>query len=496
MKLALKILGVLILLALAAPIGLAMWLQSYVSADYLVKMTEENCNCRAQLDSTSLSLFSWPPTLRLNGIKIAPRDEHVGKPLSQRPPMPNADVRIDFAYAELLSDDILDGRITPNLLRFTGIEVHETLDPKDGSSLERLFQRPGGQPVASAAPPATPAGPSSPPPPVPGAPRTYDMNGSTPPPVPPPPGEPIVTMPVEVAKPERIPLREIHLEQATFHITNKAVAAQIDAEISDFDLHLTDIDVDPEALSLHNRIHAQLKAKVSVKGMAQVNGQMKPVQFAEVSLHGEGDVKPLDPQTLLWKPAATLAITFERGSVIGGHMTLNDVAGDHLEKMLKNGIDLRNVRLGGPLAEDAVATIGYDREMIAFQQPTHIVMPDFELNIQQGGWISPAQDSQQMPMRVVFGPAIREPLIQGIAAKGLGDGITRTIVSMISDDRGNPYVDIIITGSLSHPQVEFKIVNKLDKFTGGAIGRLLENPQEAKELLNDLKSLKNLFKRK
>ena len=112
MKLALKILGVLILLALAAPIGLAMWLQSYVSADYLVKMTEENCNCRAQLDSTSLSLFSWPPTLRLNGIKLAPRDEHVGKPLSQRPPMPPATVRIDFAYAELLSNDILDGHLT------------------------------------------------------------------------------------------------------------------------------------------------------------------------------------------------------------------------------------------------------------------------------------------------------------------------------------------------------------------------------------------------
>jgi hypothetical protein len=154
------------------------------------------------------------------------------------------------------------------------------------------------------------------------------------------------------------------------------------------------------------------------------------------------------------------------------------------------------VRLGGPLAEDAVATIGYDRETITFQQPTHIVMPDFELNIQQGGWISQAQDSQQMPMRVVFGPAIREPLIQGIAAKGLGDTITRSIVSMISDDRGNPYVDIIITGSLSHPQAEFKIVNKLNNFTGGATGRLLENPQEAKELLNDLKSLKNLFKRK
>jgi hypothetical protein len=143
-----------------------------------------------------------------------------------------------------------------------------------------------------------------------------------------------------------------------------------------------------------------------------------------------------------------------------------------------------------------MATIGYDRETIAFQQPTRIMMPDFEIQVQQGSWISTVQDSQQMPMRVVFGPSIREPLIQGIAAKGLGETVTRTIVSMISDERGNPYVDILITGSLSHPQVEFKVVKKLDRLTGGAVGRLLGNPEEAKQLIDDLKSLKNLFKSK
>lgn len=461
MKFVLKSLGVLIVLAIAAPIGLALWLQSYVSAESIVQLTEEHCNCRAHLDSTSLSLFSWPPTLRLHGIQIAPRDEHVGKPLSQRPPLLDPAVRIDQAYAELLSNDILDARITPNLLRFTGIKVHETLDPKEGSSLEKLFQPPAGRrEVASAN--AAPSTSSS----------------------------------IEAAKLERIPLREIHLEQAYFHITNKAVAAQIDAEIRDLDLHLTHIDVDPEDPALHNRIHALLKAKVTVKGMAQVNGNMKPVQFADVTLRGEGDVKPLEPETRLWKPAANLAITFERGSVIGGHMVLGDVAGDHLVKLLENGIDLRSVRLGGPLAADAMATIGYDRETIAFQQPTRIMMPDFEIQVQQGSWISTVQDSQQMPMRVVFGPSIREPLIQGIAAKGLGETVTRTIVSMISDERGNPYADILITGSLSHPQVEFKVVKKLDRLTGGAVGRLLGNPEEAKQLIDDLKSLKNLFKSK
>jgi hypothetical protein len=40
------------------------------------------------------------------------------------------------------------------------------------------------------------------------------------------------------------------------------------------------------------------------------------------------------------------------------------------------------------------------------------------------------------------------------------------------------------------------VVKKLDRLTGGAVGRLLGNPEEAKQLIDDLKSLKNLFKSK
>ncbi|MBL9133516.1 MAG: hypothetical protein JNG86_20060, partial [Verrucomicrobiaceae bacterium] len=141
-KIVLRVLAVLFLLALAMPVLLAMWLQSYISPEYLVKVTEERLNCRAHLDSSSLTLFSWPPTLRLSGIKLAPRDEHVGKPLADRPPLADVPVRVDLAYAELLSNDILQRRITPNLIRFVGIEIHETLDPQTGSALEKLFLPP------------------------------------------------------------------------------------------------------------------------------------------------------------------------------------------------------------------------------------------------------------------------------------------------------------------------------------------------------------------
>lgn len=486
MKLALKILGVLLLLALATPLLFAMWLQSYVSPDYLVKMTEQNCNCRAHLDSSSLSLFSWPPTLRLNGIKIAPRDEHVGKALSERPPLVDAPVQIELAYAELLSNDILDRRITPNLIRFAGVELNETLDPQTGSSLEKLFQ-----PPAAAAGPVVAEAPSSD---VPKAVPVTPAEAAQIPQAPAAPGSPVAVEAVQPAeKPERIPLREIRLEKAHIHITNKAVSSQFEADIRDLDIVLDQIDVDPDDLTKHNHLHATLKAKVQAHGMAEIGGTMKPVQFADVSLHGEGDVTPLEPQTLLWKPAALLTLVFDAGSTIGGHMTLGDAAGNEMTKLLDHGIDLRGVRLGGTLAAEARASVSYDREVLYFREPARIVLPDFAFTVGQGAWINTVKDQQVMPLHLVFGPAVREAIVQGINNKGMPDFLTRGILSLISDEQGNPYIDITLTGSLSKPEPQHELLAKIKKLGGGALETLISNPQEAKDLLNGLKSL---FKKK
>lgn len=486
MKLALKLLGVLLLLVFATPVLFAMWLQTYVSPEYLVKVTEENCNCRAQLDSSSLSLFSWPPSLRLNGIKIAPRDEHAGKPLAQRPPLVDAPVQIELAYAELLSNDILDGRITPNLIRFAGVEVRETLDPQTGSSLEKLFQpadlasapvvadgmsKQGDQSAAVVAAEPLPAAVS---------PASSSAPVSTPP-------------PAASRKPERIPLREIRLEKAHIHITNKAVSTQLEADIRDLDLTLDRIDVDPAEIGAHNHIHAALKAKVQVHGLAEIGGGMKPVQFADVRIHGEGDVTPLEPQSLLWKPAALLTLVFEAGSTLGGHMTLGDAAGNEMSKLLDHGIDLRGVRLGGILAEEARASVSYDRETLLFREPARIVLPDFAFTVGQGGWINTVKDQQMMPLRLVFGPKVREAIVQGINGKGMPDFLTRGILSLISDEQGNPSIDITLTGPLSRPEPQHELLGKIKKLGGGALESLISNPQEAKDLLNGLKSL---FKKK
>lgn len=486
MKLALKIAGVLILLVLATPVLFAMWLQTYVSPDYLVKVTEEQCNCRAQLDSSSLSLFSWPPALRLNGIKIAPRDEHVGRPLEERPTLVEAPVQIELAYAELLSNDILDGRITPNLIRFAGVEVRETLDPETGSALEKLFQPAGLAPAPVVAD---------------GLAKQDDQSAAVAAVQHQPTADPVASaaapasasLPAVPHRPGRIPLREIRLEKAHIHITNKAVSSQLEADIRDLDLTLDQIDVDPAEIGGHNHIHAALKAKVEVHGLAEIGGGMKPVKFADVRMHGEGDVTPLEPQSLLWKPAALLTLVFEAGSTLGGHMTLGDAAGNEMSKLLDHGIDLRGVRLGGILAEEARASVSYDRETLLFREPARIVLPDFAFTVGQGGWINTVKDQQRMPLRLVFGPKVRDAIVQGINGKGMPDFLTRGILSLISDEQGNPYIDITLTGPLSRPEPQHELLGKIKKLGGGALESLISNPQEAKDLLNGLKSL---FKKK
>ncbi|HBJ82692.1 MAG TPA: hypothetical protein DDZ88_02230, partial [Verrucomicrobiales bacterium] len=141
-RLLLFLLGLLVLLAVAAPLAGAYILRRYVNKELIVLQTEKNINARVHLDDVTLTLFAWPPSLRLSGVKIGPRDQYAGTPLEARPPMQNAPVRIDMAYAELVPKALLSRQFFPRVLRIVGIEVRERISPQEGSALEKLFQPP------------------------------------------------------------------------------------------------------------------------------------------------------------------------------------------------------------------------------------------------------------------------------------------------------------------------------------------------------------------
>ncbi len=484
-RLLLFLLGLLVLLAVAAPLAGAYILRRYVNKELIVLETEKNINARVELNDVTLTIFAWPPSLRLSGVKIGPRDQYAGTPLEARPLMKNAPVHIEMAYAELVPKALLSGQFFPRVLRFVGVEVHERISPQEGSALEKLFQPPPEKLAALQAEADVPrAIPVQTPPSVsvePAAPGPVAI-------VPPAPAATPVETSDESSRAGRVMLQEISIEQGHFVISNEGTDSRFNAEISDFSLVLTGIDIDPADIANHNTLHARLSAQAVVDGAAQIGGRMQQVQFASMKLHGEGDVNPVDPNTMLWAPAAVLNLVIDRGSSIGGHMTIGDAAGQELDKLMKYGVDLSAIRIGGVLAQDVNVSVLFRNESIRFLGDTLFALPDYEFTIKKESWMDFANDQQGLLTRLSCGEALKEQIVRGVANRGLGETISRMVVGAFSDDRGRVAFDLSITGPLSRPQVKPDIQNRLEGILGGDI------EDKAKGLINNFKELKGLFK--
>ncbi|WP_395750073.1 hypothetical protein [Prosthecobacter sp.] len=471
-----------VLLAVAAPLGGVWWLRQYVSKERLTLETEKNINARVELEDVTLSLFSWPPSLRLSGLKIGPRDQYVGTPVASRPPMQHAPVKVDMAYLELEPDGLWQRQFMPRVLRLIGVDVNETISPREGSSLQKLFQPPPEKLALMQQQDDVPrAIPLQSPPPV----------AAVPPPGEPPPA--LTTPPVSApTTPQptatRLSLQEIAIEQGHFHISNQGVDSQFNADISDFNFALTDMDIDPENLTAHNHLKVRLAAKVVVDGVAQIGGQPRQVRFADMTLHGDGMVNPVDPATRLWSPAADLNVVIDRGSTIGGNMTIGDAAGTHLDSLKKKGIDISGIRIGGTLAQNVNAHILYREQSISFREDTQFALPDYEYTIKHNSWMDFAKDQQGLLTRMSCGEALKQSLVQGIASHGVNRTLSQLIVEGLSDSNGRLTFDLTVTGSLSHPEVKPDAMIKLDNILGSGI------EEKAKGLIDTFKGLKGLFK--
>ncbi len=192
-------------------------------------------------------------------------------------------VKIDMAYLELMPEGLWHRHFYPRVLRIIGLEVNETVSPQEGSSLQKLFQPPPEklalmqqeEQVPRAIPLQSPPSVAAVPPP-----------GEPPPAVvtpPVPPASPAEQQQQQQAASERLALQEISIEQAHFHIINHGVDSQFNADISNFSIALTDIDIDPNDLTAHNRLHIRLAAKAVVDGVTKVGGQARQVRFADMT---------------------------------------------------------------------------------------------------------------------------------------------------------------------------------------------------------------------
>ena len=169
-------------------------------------------------------------------------------------------------------------------------------------------------------------------------------------------------------------------------------------------------------------------------------------------------------------------------------MTLGETAGPNLDKLMKYGIDLSAIRIGGTLAQDVHAHILYRSQTMTFQDDTQFVLPDYDYTIKRSSWLDFAKDQQGLLTRLSCGDALKQSLMQGIASRGINRALSQLVVEALSDSRGRLSFNLTVTGSLSHPEVKPDIQVKLENLLGN------DFEEKAKGLLNSFKGLKGLFK--
>jgi hypothetical protein len=409
--------------------GFSWWIMRNMGPDMWVTQLEKNTNCRGQIDDAKLSLFTKPTRLSFTGVKIAPRDAEVDKPLSQRTPMPDgvAQIFIPEIILEVKLQDLLNRRLFVEQLRLISPVVQEAQDSRGKSTLEALFKKPD---------------------------RDEHQESS-------------VAAPVNqtTASPSAEKKKSRSSDDFAFTVSNASIEggsltiqnSGTTIRIRDLEFILSGIDIDHTDLVNHNRITAKLSSQIQVEGMARIGGVKRPAELANMKINGDSVITPIDPATGEWIPYSVLKLTIAQGSTLAGHITMGDAAGKEMKKLLEYGIDLSPVPVGGPLLEPVVLNGAFKNNIFSILTDTRFAFPDYEVVIERKSYVNAAQDIHKMDLRLSCGQELQARLQDGVSKAKLGESITRGLFKALSDERGRMTFDIESEGPLSDPEIKPKL---------------------------------------
>jgi len=183
----------------------------------------------------------------------------------------------------------------------------------------------------------------------------------------------------------------------------------------------------------------------------------------------------LNPSTGAWQPSSLVKMTFDRGSVIAGHMTMGDAASKEMRKLQEYGIDLSPVRVGGALQEAAVVEGAFVNNRFSLTQDAKFLFPEYEVSLRRKSYVNAAADQHEIELRLSCGSELEGRLQQGLEKAQLGESITRGVIKALADEKGRMAFDIESEGSLSDPQIKPKVDRILKNLIRGeGLGDLLQ----------------------
>jgi len=470
-KKALYILGSIVVVLGGLLFGGQAWLKGRFQKDALVQQIESEWNCRAELDSSTISLFSSPAKVELKGLRMAPRDGEVEKALARRAPLDPKTVEASIDHTELSVElwDLIHGKVNIKKLRFEGLGLRGEVDDDGKSSLRTLFSSPDKTPrVVKVGPEkdqnlTVTAGDAH----IKGV-KVEDAEDKKPKKEDKDKGEP--------EKPEKKAEAKVAKEEKKgepFKAGNMPVSLQVDeagiyngrVEISDrghgthtvmdrLRFELKDVDVNPADLAGHNL------CKLAFDGVVKLTKDDSAASAANFDLNGTGKVKPFDADGEL-NPDLTLEVMLHKGSQLGGATIKESLRKKDAEKLNEYGIDLSDIALGGVLGEDVTTEVHTFNGKVIVKKDTKLVFPQYQITILEDSWFNSRADIHKVRAELVVAPElsariwdlVKQKLTEKYTsiAADLADGLLKPVLFK----EGRLVIPFRSSGSLSKPEPNF-----------------------------------------
>ncbi len=361
------IVSIPIALVILCTIGLWVYLSFFIDNNFMVKQLESNINARAELKKVQVGLFSLMPSLSCENLALNQRDPFAneGKPMNERPALKSPLIsasRIDFT-ANLLP--LLSKRFELQNFVVSEPRINMTLYDNGENNISPLFKIPAivngrANPVLDKKRKAASEIKTAPPKTDKAAFSVHDL-------------------------PLSAQVNRMGLAQGRIDILVQKTKQRF--QMSDLDLIIGNIDIDPKDLANHNRAALQFDTNVSISGQDNQ-------EHAKLMLTSSAAIEPFDPKTGLINPGIVYTLRLRQGSFISSLIALDQYQ-KSLSELSRIGLNLETLTRKAELSKNTETAIAYKNGRVAFVQDLSFPTQHYDFNLRKDSWVNIIDNSHK-----------------------------------------------------------------------------------------------------
>lgn len=495
------------MLAVVGLVAVTIGAKGKITPEYLVGQLEEDRDCRAEIASVSVNLFSLPAKIELTGLKMVPRDAMAAAevPLAERPPLELGHTGIECESAVLEADllDLLGQKLSLRELVLKNVTVNAKLKRGGNVSLRRMFrsrealkegavpgptgdgqEKGGNEKVPKEATPKKDEKT-----------RKKDRKESQ---------KAEEDKEAEKDKNKNKKLQE-HFNVSELPLQSELKVARIEngtvnlfvekaggyVRLENLNLKVSDISIDPDDLTKGN------SADIELTGTLGVDSEGRNLRYASLLLDAKGRMIPFEEATGDFNPDISCDAALDTGSYVDSVPVL-DRLGKNVDKLKKLGIEIEELAMKETLQTPATLSVGYFDNVVRFRKEAGLDFNSFRLALKEESWIDSASNRHEFFGNLLASKPLTDKVKAGVdkyikenTNDALAELAHEVVIAPVLKD-GRLSLDFKSTGDLGKPKV--KVLNVVQSLGDALKNRILKGggkDGEKKSGVGDL--IKGLF---